>query len=588
MPLAHLTLWRAALRFLPLGFLAALCPPAGAAPDAGSVLQQIEARPGSTASVPRLQPAQTPTPPAAGQDSAAVRVTAFKIEGITLLSPDTLQNALAGFAGRDLSLTQLEEAAWVLVQTYRRAGWLAHAFVPPQEIDQGVVTLRVVEARLGQVRLEFPPGAKLPRERIEAMAQAQLLPGQPINLQQVDRLPLMLDDLPGVRATVSFAQGQQTDRTDVLVYLGQEKAYDASLVLDNFGALSTGSERISTSVSLNNPGGWGDALQVQTVNTKGSSYGRAAYSVPVGEQGWRFGVHASDVRYATDIRDEPARSATVLELSGSAQSWGTDLSAPLVRQAEHNLSWRLSTDHKHFDNRELANTPTGPASEPTTASHYRIDVLRTGLSGNWYDQTITAAQNTASVQASWGQVDLSNSPNAERDKSGARTEGGFAKINASYNREQSITGQTSWYLAAGAQWANRNLDSSEMLYLGGASGVRAYPSNEGGGAAGYTLTSGFKHRLDRAITLHGFADLGRIQVYQNNQAANGQELSSVNTQNLQGLGLTVNWRDTQGRELSATWSRRLEHNPAARTPSGTDNDGTLILNRLWLSAALNF
>ena len=189
---------------------------------------------------------------------------------------------------------------------------------------------------------------------------------------------------------------------------------------------------------------------------------------------------------------------------------------------------------------------------------------------------------------SLGQVDLTNSPNAERDKSGARTEGSFAKINASYNREQSINGRTSWYLAAGAQWANGNLDSSEMLYLGGASGVRAYPSSEGGGAAGYTLTSGVRYRLDNAITLNGFADWGRIQVYQNNQAANGQELSSVNIQNLQGLGLTVSWRDEQGRELSATWSRRLEHNPAARIPNGTDNDGTLILNRLWLSAALIF
>ena len=573
---------RVALRLLSLGLFTTLPAAAWSAPDAGSVLQQIEVHPSTTPSFPRPQAPQEPSPPAAGQDDSTVRVTAFKIEGVTLLSPDTLHNALAGFTGQDLSLTQLQEAAWALVQTYRSAGWLAHAFVPPQEVDQGVITLRVVEATLGQLRLEFPPDAKLPRERIQAMVDTQLVSGQPINLHQMDRLPLLLDDLPGVRATVSFAQGQQTDSTDVLVYLGQEKAFDASLVLDNFGALSTGSERISTSVSLNNPGGWGDALQVQTVNTKGSSYSRAAYSVPVGLQGWRLGVHASDMRY------ELVGSFAALQASGSAQSWGIDLSAPLVRQAEHNLSWRLSTDRKRFDNLALANTPSGPADEPTTASHYGIEVLRSGLSGNWFDQTITTAQNTASVQVSWGQVDLSDSPNASRDRSAARTEGGFSKITANYNREQSITGQTSWYLAAGAQWANRNLDSSEMLYLGGASGVRAYPSNEGGGAAGYTLTGGLRYRLDNAITLNGFADWGRIQVYQDNQSATGEVLSTLNTQNLQGLGVSVTWRDTQGRELSATWSRRLEHNPAARVPSGTDNDGTLILNRLWLSAALNF
>ena len=573
------SLCRAALRCLSLGLLAYLPTVAWSAPDAGSVLQQIEARPSSASAAPQLQSPNETSPPAASTDGPLIHVKAFHIEGAKLLSPQILQDALASFTTRELSLTQLQEVAWVLVQTYRNAGWLAHAFVPPQEVDQGLITLRVVEATLGQVRLEFPADAKLPRERIRAMADAHLVSGQPINLHQTDRLPLLLDDIPGVRATISFVQGQQTDTTDVLVYLGESKAFDASLVLDNFGALSTGSTRVSANVSINNPGGWGDVLQVQTVKTEGSRYGHASYSVPIGLQGWRVGVHASDMRY------ELVGDFAALQANGSALTWGADLSAPLVRQAEHNLSWRLSTDHKRFDNLALAN---GQASEPTTASNYRVDVLRSGLTGNWFDQSLTAAQNTASVQVSLGQVDLTNSPNAERDKSGARTEGSFAKINASYNREQSINGRTSWYLAAGAQWANGNLDSSEMLYLGGASGVRAYPSSEGGGAAGYTLTSGVRYRLDNAITLNGFADWGRIQVYQNNQAANGQELSSVNIQNLQGLGLTVSWRDAQGRELSATWSRRLEHNPAARIPNGTDNDGTLILNRLWLSAALIF
>jgi hypothetical protein len=40
--------------------------------------------------------------------------------------------------------------------------------------------------------------------------------------------------------------------------------------------------------------------------------------------------------------------------------------------------------------------------------------------------------------------------------------------------------------------------------------------------------------------------------------------------------------------MSATWSRRLGHNPAANPNTGADSDGTRTLNRLWLSASLNF
>ena len=70
--------------------------------------------------------------------------------------------------------------------------------------------------------------------------------------------------------------------------------------------------------------------------------------------------------------------------------------------------------------------------------------------------------------------------------------------------------------------------------------------------------------------------------------AAGTELSTNNIQTLQGAGLSLNWRSPQGHELSATWSRRSGQNPAANPTTGADSDGTLTLNRLWLSAALNF
>jgi hemolysin activation/secretion protein len=549
-----------------------------AAPDAGSVLQQLEARPGGALFAPALKTPVVPTPPAANHSGPVVRVNAFQIEGATLLSPMALQGALKGFTGQDLSLTQLQEAAWVLVQTYREAGWLVNAWVPQQEIEAGVVKLRVVEARLGQVRIQYPE-TPLPRERIQAMADVQLAVGQPVNLHQVDRFLLLLDDLPGVVATATFAGGTQEGSTDVLVSLGADKTLQGQVSIDNFGSVSTGAKRLSASLSVHNPAGFADALQLQAVATEGSRYGRLAYTLPVGLQGVRMGLHASDMRYHL------VGSFAALQASGSAQSWGLDLTAPLIRQPERNLSFQITTDRKSFDNLALAKKGD---TDPTTVSHYQLDVLRMGLVGNWIDRAWRPAQNSASLQSSWGKVDLKNSPNVSLDTSAAHTHGSFHKINANYNREQSLTGQTTWYLQAGAQWANRNLDSSENIYLGGATGVRAYPSNEAGGSTGATLTTGFKHRLSDALTLNAFVDWGRIQVYKNKLSASGSALISVNAQTLQGKGLSLTWRSLQGHELAATWSRRNGSNPAANPSTGPDRDGTRTLNRLWLSAALNF
>ena len=99
---------------------------------------------------------------------------------------------------------------------------------------------------------------------------------------------------------------------------------------------------------------------------------------------------------------------------------------------------------------------------------------------------------------------------------------------------------------------------------------------------------GLKHRLNDAFSVNAFSDWGRIQVYKNNLNAAGNALSNLNTQSLKGTGLSLVWRSVQGHELAATWSRRSGQNPAANPSTGADSDGTRTLNRLWVSAALNY
>lgn len=576
--LSKLSMLKSILQFTSAIVLLTLPQGSLAAPDAGSILQQLEARPGGTLFAPQLKTPKEPTLPAANSNGPVVRVNSFSFEGHTLLKEHTLSDALTGFVQRDLSFTQLQEAAWVVVQTYRSAGWLVNVMVPQQEIEGGVVKLSIVEARLGQVLVDFP-STLLPQQLIKDMVGSQLSAGQMLNLQQLDRLLLLLDDMPGVVATASFVEGSQVGYTDVRIVLGTDKPIDTNFTVDNFGATSTGRQRLSASMSFSNPWGWGDALQLQSVNTEGSRYGRAAYTLPVGLQGMRAGIHATDMRYLLE------GSFASLQASGTALSWGFDFSAPLLRQPERNLSAQLSTDRKRFNNLALANPQ---ANEATAVSLYRLDVLRAGLVGNWLDTFATTAQNSANLQASWGKVNLNHSPNAVADANAAKTHGTFNKLNLQINREQRLTSRASAYLQASAQWANRNLDSSEKLYLGGASGIRAYPSNEAGGTSGATATAGVRYRVSDGMNLNAFVDWGNIHVYKNNINSSGTELTEINSQTLKGIGLNVTWRSLHGPELSATWSRRQGVNPAASALSGVDSDGTRILNRLWLSASLIF
>jgi hemolysin activation/secretion protein len=140
-----------------------------------------------------------------------------------------------------------------------------------------------------------------------------------------------------------------------------------------------------------------------------------------------------------------------------------------------------------------------------------------------------------------------------------------------------------------AQAASKNLDSSERLYLGGATGVRAFPASEAGGAAGHTLTLELRQRLDNAFTLTGFYDYGRITVNKHNaNASDGSAISAVNAYDLQGYGASLAWMDGKGIELKATMSKRNADNPAADVTTGMDGDKTKKITRLWLSVGISF
>ncbi len=113
--------------------------------------------------------------------------------------------------------------------------------------------------------------------------------------------------------------------------------------------------------------------------------------------------------------------------------------------------------------------------------------------------------------------------------------------------------------------------------------MRAFPISEAGGAEGRLSTAELQWRVDGALTLIGFYDQGQVRV-------NVNPYSNAPTPNrirLEGAGLGLQWRATNGLAIKATWARRLQDNPHPTT-SGKDQDNTLLRDRIWLSALYSF
>jgi hemolysin activation/secretion protein len=90
----------------------------------------------------------------AGDPIGAFEITRFEVEGNTLLEPSAVQSLVSGFAGKNRDFSYVERAMAALEGAYRKRGFsLVKVVLPEQELDQGVVHLKVVETLIGHVRI---------------------------------------------------------------------------------------------------------------------------------------------------------------------------------------------------------------------------------------------------------------------------------------------------------------------------------------------------------------------------------------------------------------------------------------------------
>lgn len=528
-----------------------------AVPDAGTILRDTQrALPGQPA--PNLPPAPAATEKTRLPDDIVFQVQKFDIQGVTLLPLAEVQAALRPWRGRDVVFADLETAMRELADLYQKRGWYATAQLPPQDLVDGVVRVQVSEAMFGGLRIDESGPLPISRERIDRTFGQQHAAGEPLNLTRMNRAVALLNDIPGVRAKAALDAGIQALATDVLLAFEPRPAWSGSASLDNQGSHATGAERINASFNLDNPSRFGDQAQANLMASEGVKYIRLVYSVPVGYAGLRLAVNASGLRYEV-IKGQNASS----QAKGTAQTRGLSLSQPLLRASEANSNFSVS--HNQTDYFNQAN------GQSTSRKSGRITALT--LSGDAYDTWQGGATNIWSVSTSFGDM-------AEL---GAATKS-QAKLNANIARLQRVSESHNLWISWTGQRAFKPLDNSEKFTLGGAQGIRAYSGAEGIGDHGWLLTLESRHNLRPDLQLSAFYDSGAVTVSQDPGVIKSE---TINRYKLSGVGLAVRYAHSSNTSVNLTWSQRLGENPVPQR-SGSDTDGTRVLNRFWVAVTSAF
>ena len=549
--------------------------------DAGDQLNQIERNQKKKEPLkapPRIEEEKdTPKPKPQG---ATFKVGSFSFEGNKLISSNDLQVFLKEYLNHEITLDELKLAVDSLSVLYKDKGYLASASLPKQDITEGNVKIIIIEAKFGgtQLKLDSTTKYRIHPEIIQKFIEHSNHKGELLNLNALDRAVLIADELPGAAVSQSLQPGTKDGETDSLLNIDNEPAYLAMLSADNYGSHSTGPVRYQANASFLSPLGVGDRIDLGLLHSNGTEYGRVSFNRPIGYSGLRMGMNASALKY-----EVVAGAALSLSPEGTAETLQIEGSYPVYRSRAFDLSLASSLERKHFRNKV----------QQAVESNYLIDVFNFGSSLNHKNTLFLAGETAASIDFDLGYANYDDSPGTyQASKIQQDTQGRFNRFRWSINNTQFFTETISSVLKFNGQLSDSNLDSSQKFYLGGASGVRAYPTSEGSGSEGYLLSAELHKELTANFTATGFYDYGFARQYidNTNNSTGAENATGKNSFNMKGYGTSIEWVGFIGpyrSTVSAIWSRRIRNNPNPQT-DGSDSDGSHPGNFYWFKAAMSF
>lgn len=542
----------AALLLLPFAAQAA------ATPDAGSLLQQMKPQ---TAPVPSSSGTGLRIEQQGGAQlapSAAFTVKRIRISGNTLFDSAMLHELVADGEGKKLDLRGLDQLAARITDYYRSHGYpLARAIIPAQTIKDGVLTMQVIEARYGKIRVDN-------QSRVNDLllddTLSPLQSGQVIGQQNMDHALLLLSDIPGTAINATLKPGATVGTSDLDVQASSKGALAANIFADNYGNRYTGKTRAGATVDFLNPLHHGDVLGASVMASgSGLDYGRISYESLLNGRGTRLGASYSAVHYVL------GDTLAALRAHGNANVGSLWARQPFIRSRNLNLYGQLQYDQKKLRDRV-------DASGIRTDRHLDNWVL--SLNGDLRDTLLSGGINTWSLGLTSGRVGYDDATAAAADAATAQTQGSYSKWNANFARHQAINADNELYLALAGQWSSKNLDSAEKMSVGGPYTVRAYDMGAASGDTGYVGNLELRHKLGEQWQGSLFADSAHVTVNRNPWA------TGANSATLNGAGIGVNWSGPAEWHASAYFATRLGSVPTLVANSSS--------SRAWVEVGKQF
>lgn len=472
------------------------------------------------------------------EDPTPITINRILLRGNTRFTTEDLAPLLSEVSG-PTTLGALNRVVAAITAAYINAGYItSRAVLPSQPLDQGDITILVIEGTLAEVDISglerLNPGYV--RRRIDLGVTT------PLNANALeDQLRLLNNDPNLANIQADLQSGDTLGTSRLVIDLEESRPWFGAAFTDNASPASVGSERIGASAGYRNLTGWGDTLRVGYTRTYAGGY-----------QAWDFGysIPLNPMEGTLDVRAGFERSRIVqapfdeLNIRGRSQRYDVTFRQPLLRNPREEFALALTFSRQtgqSFIFNDIG-APFGLGAEAdgstrTSVLRFSQDYLRRDTQGAWSGQS----------QFNLGIDAFGITRNAD-----PIPDGRFFSWLGQVARVQRLSPDSQMIFQGALQLSPSNLLASETFGMGGAQTLRGYRQNARSGDNGWRFSAENRTTVARfndethLLQVAPFFDLGAVW----NNPNNPGQIASDHF--LAGAGVGLLW------VAQPSWSARMD------------------------------
>lgn len=505
------------------------------------------------------------------EKSKAASQVEFTIKNFRLEAPDLyldkgeLTKILQDGMGENKTMAQLNVTLSNLTRYCRQHGYpAAAAYVPAQESQDGMILIKVIPGRYGEIRIDNRSRLK---ERVAKGFVNSLKPGDIIRTGKLETTLYSISDVSGTKAVGVLSPGKDFGTSDLTVRIERGKGSNTILYVENYGSEDTGRYRYGLQHNIYDVSGNGDKISVGGLLSNRHMHNYYAnYETIVGRGGATLGVGYSRMDY------EAGMGST--HIDGIAETASVFGHRSLYHLTNSGLTFRYGYDYRKLsDDYAMVNQK---ARKHSHSGYLALEGFerRKGSALNYQGKITTG---TLGVDSEWAKF-------ISRDSG---TTGHYTKGEVSLTAVERLGNGADVLIKASGQIASHNLDGSERMYLGGANGVRAYPQGEGSGDEGVmgTVEMRFYAPLP-GLVFSTYFDAGHIW-YRNDRVPyrkitpsgdNGIPASGLT---LRGYGVALSYTKPNDWFARLDYARRIGDDPNLSEKAKAKGRTWFMLGKIW-------